>query len=147
MSMDPEYDRVATLDHPNGQELLPPGAAPVVAELPAPVIEAPAPVAEPFTVTPVKQARQRPRCLVPAAIAAVGLIASGALGYLFYSTNTKLDATRQRLAATQTSLDSTKLELTNLQADAAKKKAVADYVLMYTVDAGKVSTDYGQVVA
>ena len=46
MSMDPEYDRVATLDHPNGQELLPSGAAPVVAELPAPVIEAPAPVAE-----------------------------------------------------------------------------------------------------
>src|SRR5207249_11304316 len=80
MSMDPEYDRVATLDHPSGQELLPPGAAPVVAELPAPVIEAPAPVAEPFTVTPVKQARQRPRWLVPAAIAAVGLIASGALG-------------------------------------------------------------------
>jgi len=137
MSMDPEYDRVATLDHPNGHEVVPP-AAPVVVELPAPIIEAPAPalepapVAEPITVTPIKQARKRPRWLVPAAIAAVGLIASGALGYLFYSTRT---------------LGSTKLELTNLQTDAANKKAVADYVGMYTVDAGKVSTDYGQVVA
>lgn len=155
MSMDPEYDRVATLDHPNGHEVVPP-AAPVVVELAAPaeephapVIEAPepAPVAEPIVVTPIKQARKRPRWLVPAAIAAVGLIASGALGYLFYSTNTRLDATRQRLAATQTTLGSTKLELTNLQTDAANKKAVADYVSMYTVDAGKVSTDYGQVVA
>jgi len=150
--MDPEYDRVATLDHPNGHEVVP-TAAPVVVELPAPIIEAPAPalepapVAEPITVTPIKQARKRPRWLVPAAIAAVGLIASGALGYLFYSTSTKLDATRQRLAATQTTLGSTKLELTNLQTDAANKKAVADYVGMYTVDAGKVSTDYGQVVA
>ncbi|TME98215.1 MAG: hypothetical protein E6I39_10695 [Chloroflexi bacterium] len=152
MSMDPEYDRVATLDHPNGHEVVPP-AAPVVVELPAPIIEAPAPalepapVAEPITVTPIKQARKRPRWLVPAAIAAVGLIASGALGYLFYSTSIKLDATSQRLAATQTTLGSTKLELTNLQTDAANKKAVADYVGMYTVDAGKVSTDYGQVVA
>src|SRR6266571_4722842 len=153
MSMDPEYDRVATLDDPNGQEVVPP-AAPVVVELAAPaeephapVIEAPepAPVAEPIVVTPIKQARKRPRWLVPAAIAAVGLIASGALGYLFYSTNTRLDATRQRLAATQTTLGSTKLELTNLQTDAANKKAVADYVHMYTVDAGKVSTDYSQL--
>ena len=153
MSMDPEYDRVATLDHPNGQGVVPREATPEAVELPLTAEPAPAlavepiPVAEPIVVIPIKSARRRPGWLVPAAIAAVGLIASGGLGYLFYSTNSKLDATRQHLAATQTTLDSTKLELTNLQTDAANKKAVADYVSTYTVDAGRVSTDYGQVVA
>src|SRR6266852_5333941 len=153
MSMDPENDRVATLDHPNGHGVVPLEATPEAVELPLTAEPAPAlavepiPVAEPIVVIPIKSARRRPGWLVPAAIAAVGLIASGGLGYLFYSTNGKLDATRQHLAATQTTLDSTKLELTNLQTDAANKKAVADYVSTYTVDAGRVSTDYGQVVA
>jgi len=151
--MDPENDRVATLDHPNGHGVVPLEATPEAVELPLTAEPAPAlavepiPVAEPIVVIPIKSARRRPGWLVPAAIAAVGLIASGGLGYLFYSTNGKLDATRQHLAATQTTLDSTKLELTNLQTDAANKKAVAGYVSTYTVDAGRVSTDYGQVVA
>lgn len=149
MSTDPEYDRVATLDHPNGQELVPP-ETPAVVELPAPMEPTPAPALEAMpAAAPVasRPSRPRPRWLVSAAIAVVGLIASGTLGYLFYSTNTQLDVTRQHLAATQTTLDSTKLQLSNLQADAASKKQVADYVSMYTVDAGKVRTDYGQVVA
>src|SRR2546425_5692246 len=143
MSMDPEYDRRAPLDHPNGQGVQPLDATPDGVELPR-TAEPPLavafgaiPAAEPIVATPIKRARRRPMWLVPAAIAAVGLIASGGLGYLFYSTNSKLDATRQHLAATQTTLDSTKLELTNLQTDAANKKAVADYVSMYTVDAGR----------
>ena len=45
MFMDPEFDPVATLDHPNGQELEAP-EAPVVLELPAPAEEPPAPVIE-----------------------------------------------------------------------------------------------------
>ncbi|HET7466688.1 MAG TPA: hypothetical protein VFL29_08470 [Candidatus Dormibacteraeota bacterium] len=166
MPMDPEYDPVVTLDHTNGQDngqdnghqLVPP-ESPVVVALPAPAealpIEAEAvptlpAAAEPMPVTrPVaaKPSRSRPKWLIPAAIAAVGLIASGTLGYLFYSTNAKLDATKQRLVATQTSLESTKLQLSNLQQDAADKKVIADYVAMYTVDAGKVRTDYGQVAA
>lgn len=149
MSTDPEYDRVATLDHPNGQELVPP-EAPVVVELPPAAEPTPAPAVEAMPAAPpiaARPSRPRPRWLVPAAIAVVGLIASGSLGYLFYSTNTKLDATRQHLAATQTTLASTKLQLSNLQADAASKKTVADYMSMYTVDAGKVRVDYGQVVA
>ena len=149
MSTDPEYDRVSTLDHPNGQELVLP-ATPVVVELPPPAEPVPAPAVEAIPAAPpvvARPSRPRPRWLVPAAIAVVGLIASGTLGYMFYSTNAKLDATRQHLSATQTTLDSTKLQLTNLQADAARKKQVADYVSMYTIDAGKVSTDYGQVQA
>lgn len=131
MSTDPEYDRVITLEPPQQvQEQVPPELA--IAPAPAPV-----------------EARRspRPKWLLPAAIAAVGLIASGSLGYLFYATNTKLTATQHGLAATQATLHSTQQQLTTLQADAASKKTVADYMSMYTVDAGKVRTDYEQVVA
>jgi hypothetical protein len=141
MSIDPEYDRVITLEPlPNGHEPVP-SEAPIATEL-APAPPAPAPVA-----AAPKAVRRRPRWVVPAAIAAVGLIASGTLGYLFYSTNQKLNVTTQHLVATQTSLNSTKLQLSNLQQDAADKKAIADYVSMYTVDSGKVRTDYGQIIA
>ena len=129
MAADPRYDGVITLE-PRLDMLqpAPPAEAPAVVELPPP------PAAVPVTAAP----RRRTRWLVPAAIAAVGLIASGMLGYLLYSTNAKLAVTRETLAGT-------KVQLTNLQADAAHKKQVADYVSMYTVDAGKVQTDYQQV--
>lgn len=145
MSSNPEFEHVLTLEpQPNGHEPVPPEAAPAV-ELPQ-LLPQPEPQAAEPPAAP-KAVRPRPKWLVPAAIAAVGLIASGTLGYLFYSTNTKLNATEQHLAKTQTTLDSTKLQLSNLQADAADKKAIADYVTMYTVDGAKVRVDYEQIVA
>lgn len=138
MAIEPEYDGVITLEpRENGQEAVPPEPPALVEVQPAMPVEAKEPAAS----------GPRPRWLVPVAIAAVGLIASGALGYLFYSTSAKLTGTQQRLAATQVALGSTKQELSTLQADAASKKTVADYMSMYTVDAGKVRTDYGLVVA
>ena len=128
MSADPRYDGVITLEPRLDVPQPAPPEAPAVVELPLPPAAVPVPAAP----------RQRPRWLVPAAIAAVGLIASGMLGYLLYSTNTKLEVTRQTLAGT-------KVQLANLQADAARKKQVAGYVSMYTVDSGKVQTDYQQV--
>jgi len=130
MSADPQYDGVITLEPRLDVPELAPPEAPAVVEIPP----ASAPVSAPTA------GRPRPRWIVPAAIAAIGLIASGMLGYLFYSTNTKLQVTTQTLAAT-------KVQLANLQADAASKKQVADYVSMYTVDSGTVHTDYQQVVA
>jgi len=128
MSADPRYDGVITLEPRLDVPQLAPPEAPAVVELPLPPAAVHVPAAP----------RQRPRWLVPAAIAAVGLIASGMLGYLLYSTNTKLEVTRQTLAGN-------KVQLTNVHADAARKKQVADYVSMYTVDSGKVQTDYQQV--
>ena len=129
MSANPQYDGVLTLEPRLDVPQLAPPEAPAVVELPPPP--------PPYAPVPTVQ-RQRPRWLVPSAIAAVGLIASGMLGYLLYTTNTKLDVTRQTLAGT-------KVQLTNLQADAAGKKQVAGYVSMYTLDAGRVQTDYQQV--
>jgi len=162
MSIDPEYDSVVTVEtQPDGQE---PATPEPEAHAPVAVLEAPAVVPTPQTVAvpeafPVAEAeayvapvaaprvRTRPRWAVPAAIAAVGLIASGALGYLFYSTNSKLDATRHQLAVTQLNLDGTNQKLTAAQADAKDKKVTADYVSMYVANTGKVETDYQEVVA
>jgi hypothetical protein len=130
MSADPQYDGIITLEPRLDVAVLAPPEAPPVVELPPPSAPVPVPTAR----------HPRPGWLVPAAIAAIGLIASGMLGYLFYTTNTKLQVTTQTLAAT-------KVQLTNLQADAASKKQVADYLSMYTIDSGTVQTDYQQVVA
>jgi len=130
MAADPRYDGVITLEPRLDVPEPAPPEAPAVVELPPPPAALPVPAPRPQ--------HGRPRWLVPAAIAAVGLIASGMLGYLLYTTNTKLDLTRQALAGT-------KVQLTNLQADAAGKKQVADYVSMYTVDTGNVQTDYQQL--
>jgi len=136
MSMDPQYDRVITLEPaPNGHEPVLPEAVEVPVEQ-VPQVE---PIPAPAAPTP-KASRPRPRWILAAAVAAVGLVASGTLGYLLYTTNTRLDATQETLAGTR-------LELANLKTDAATKKQVADYVSMYTVNAGKVRTDYEQVVA
>jgi len=129
MSANPQYDGVITLEPRLDVPSLAPPEAPAVVELPPPPpVYLPVPTAQ----------RHRPRWLVPSAIAAVGLIASAMLGYLLYTTNTKLEVTRQTLAGT-------KVQLANLQADAARKKQVAGYESMYTLDAGRVQTDYQQV--
>jgi uncharacterized membrane-anchored protein YhcB (DUF1043 family) len=161
MSSDSEYERIATRAPagPDGAEprLLPPVDEVAIARAPEPYaapeldVAPEAQVAAATYVAPQPQVaprpRKRPKWVVPAAIAAAGLIASGALGYLFYSTNTKLDATKHTLTNTQLTLDSTKQQLTAAQADAATKKVTADYLALYTADAGKVRTDYEQVVA
>ena len=131
MSADPnQFEGVITLEpRVATPELVPPEAL-VPVELPQPPVVAPAPTAQ----------RRRPGWVIPTAIAVVGLIASGTLGYLLYTTNTKLDVTRETLSATRT-------QVASLHADAAAKKQVADYMTMYTVDSGKVQTDYQQLVA
>jgi hypothetical protein len=136
MSSNPESESIATLE--------PVPLAAAAEAQPEPLLEAfPAPA----PVTPIAPSvRSRPKWVLPVAIAAVGVIASGALGYLFYSTNTKLEATRHTLAQTQLTLDTTKQTLATAQADAATRKVTADYVNLYTSDAGKVRTDYEQVV-
>ena len=139
MSINPEYESIATLETgANGSH------AEVEAEVASPAPQAiPAPVSiEP----PAPRGQSRPRWVAPVAIAAAGLIASSALGYLFYTTNYRLEATRHTLAQTQLTLDGTKQQLAAAQADAATRKVTADYLNLYTVDAGKVRTDYEQVV-
>ena len=87
-----------------------------------------------------------PAWIVPGAIAAVGLIVAGALGYLVYSTTQQRDALHIQLVATKTTLASTQATLTAAQTEAASRKVTADYVALYVGDQGKVQTDYQNVV-
>lgn len=136
MSTDSDFSPVVVAE--------PEATEPQILELPA--ADA-APVPTEAASAPVEVSRPKPRrpaWALPAAIAAVGLIASGSLGYLFYSTTSKLDSTRHQLAVTQSNLDQTRAQLSAATTDAASKKVVADYMKMYTDNAGQVRSDYGQ---
>jgi hypothetical protein len=110
-------------------------------EPPAAAVAAPALYSVPAPV------RSRPRWLVSAAVAAVGLIASGALGYFLYATTGQRDAARHQLASTQATLATTKDELSAAKSDAAAKKTTADYVTLFVANNGAVQTDYENIVA
>lgn len=142
--------------HPVTQELIamaidseqqPPAVhtPPYLAALPAPALDDYAPPAPPAYAPPYEapasapvaaaRKKQRPAWIVPAAIAVVGLIASGSLGYLFYSTNQKLENTQAQLTDTQLALDSTNKDL-------KAEKAQAAYVQIFQNDMGRESTDF-----
>ena len=129
MSNNPEYDGTVTLrPYPNGAESEPvaavavdqaPRAAPAELSAPAQAIE-PAYLPEPprFDVPAavvVTVRSSRPRWVAPVAIGAVGIIASGSLGYLLWSTTGQRDAARHQLASTQVLLTSTQDRLTTAQ--------------------------------
>ena len=139
MSINPEYDGTVTLrPYPNGAEPEPaaaivanqaPPATPAEFNPPAqaiqpaylpepPLFEAPAPVMATARIS------SRPRWVVPAAIGAVGIIASGSLGYFLWSTTGQRDAARHQLASTEATLTSTQATLTTAQSDAAARKRV-----------------------
>ena len=98
----------------------------------------PAPVELVAAAAPAAR-RRRPAWIVPAAIAAVGVIASGTLGYFLYVTVQQRDGLHARLVSTQS-------QLSAAQADAASKKVTATYVATYVADEGKVQTDYQTIV-
>ncbi|HEY1163328.1 MAG TPA: hypothetical protein VGF78_09740 [Candidatus Dormibacteraeota bacterium] len=155
MSINPEYDGTVTLrPYPNGAESEPvaavavdqaPPAAPAELSAPAQAIE-PAYLPEPprFDVPAavvVTARSSRPRWVAPVAIGAVGIIASGSLGYLLWSTTGQRDAARHQLASTQVLLTSTQDGLSTAQSQAAARQLTADYVSLYVADAARVLTD------
>jgi len=84
--------------------------------------------------------RRRPRWMVPAGIAIIGLIASGTLGGFLYTTIGQRDTARHQLASTQATLTDTQKQLTARQTTDA-------YVRLYLLYSGKVTTDYENVTA
>lgn len=149
MAIDSEQEPVTVTDPSPGAPPAQPAVLtpPYLAALPAPAVQdypAPpvyAPAYEPPAPAPVAAApkKARPAWIVPAAIAVVGLIASGSLGYLFYSTNQKLQSTQAQLTETRLTLDSTGKDLRS-------EKAQAAYVQLFEKDMGRESTDFAAVV-
>jgi hypothetical protein len=139
MSTDPESNGSVALENRIGEvEPEPPEPAALVST-PAPV--EPSPV-EPIGPTP----RRSARWVLPVAVAAVGLIASGSLGYLLYTTTGQRDTARHQLASTQATLATTKTDLSAALSDAAAKKVTADYASLFVANDGAVQTGYQNVI-
>src|SRR4029077_19197490 len=151
MSLNPEVDQIVPLGQPtNGTDAGVSTPLAMVAPSPAPPVFAvapaheppPPPAAAPWQSAPVATApaRKSRGWIAPAALAVVGLIASGTLGYFLYTTTGQRDTARHQLASTQATLADTDKQL-------AARKATAAYVDMYVQNSGKVTTDYENVVA
>lgn len=111
-------------------------------------VESPAVAAETYAPPPVAAiVRRRPPWVVPASIAAVGLIASGTLGYFLYATIGQRDVARNQLVATQATLATSKTALSSAESDAATKKVTADYMSLFVTNHGAVETEYQNFVA
>lgn len=112
---------------------------------------------EPVLVEPMAEApaevvkKGRPGWLVPAAIAAIGVIVGGVLGGvlggLLYLNTGQRDLARKQLAATSANLATTKAELADTSSrlgsarvDAASKAVTATYVATYVADSGRADT-------
>ena len=135
MSANPQVDGIVTLP------VVPAAFEPeMLAQPEAPAFEVPAPAEAPSSP------RKRPAWIVPTAIAAIGVIASGTLGYFLYVTAQQRDGYHQKLVSTSATLASTQSDLTAAQSDAATRKVTATYVAMYVADEGKVGTDYEMIV-
>lgn len=87
--------------------------------------------------------RPRRRWLLPVAIGAAGLIASGTLGGFLWSTIGQRDAARHQLVTSQATLADTRGQLAAARTDAATRKLKSDYVTLVTAEGGQAVADYG----
>jgi hypothetical protein len=152
--MNNEDRGVVTLDpHPNGSDgqgdaivtAYPSPVTPTVTEEVAPTATLQA-SAEPSVVPAQAGVRRRRGWVLPAALAAAGLIASGSLGGLLVSTIGQRDSARHQLSLTQAGLANAKGQLSAAQADIAARKLTAAYSRIWIGDGGQVLTDYETVV-
>src|SRR4029077_13052202 len=176
MSTNPKDEGIVPLrPYPGGAEGAWSEPAPVEAPVaqpqpvPAAAPEA-APVAQPQTalVTPPEAAFAQPVVALPAAAAAprrrgwvgivavavIGLIVAGTLGYFLNTTTNQRDAARRQAASTQATLTTTQATLATTQAtlattqqDLAGRVASATYASLYLTDRGRVDTDFQKLAA
>lgn len=133
---------VALRPEPNGAEAPPPEAVQVVTPTAAPEVTAALGPSE----KPIRTHRRR-GWVLPVAIGAAALIASGTLAGFLWSTIGQRDTARHQLAATQATLTTAREQLTAAHADAATRKVTSDYVTLVAVDSGRVMTGYETMVA
>ncbi len=133
---------VALRPEPNGAEAPPPEAVLVVT--PTVVPEAPADPGP--SEKPIRTHRRR-GWLLPVALGAAGLIASGTLAGFLVSTIGQRDTARHQVGVTQATLTTTGEQLTAARSDAATRKVTSDYVQLVAIGNGRVVTDYATLEA
>jgi hypothetical protein len=137
MSLNPDVDRNSsrgqqTFAAPSGP--LPVFSGPSAYELPAP------PQSPPWEGHVVgAPARVRRGWIAPAAIALIGLIASGTLGGFLVATLGQRDTARHQLTSTQTTLAASEKKLAAATANDA-------YVHVYAVNSGLITTEYQNLI-
>jgi hypothetical protein len=141
--MNEESGVVALELHPNGSDVdvsqastvdspvapAPPEAGPAVTEAPGPLAAAPV--------------RAKRHWRIPATIAVAGLVVSGSLGTLLWSTIGQRDSARHQLVVTTASLSG---QLRTAQADIAARQLTGRYGALVVGDGGRVTTDYETIV-
>ena len=156
MSTNPEVEGVVPLrPYPAGAEGAWPAPAPVGQPEAAVAVPVETPVEQVLAVQPAAvSARGGRGWIAVVAVAVVGLIVSGTLGYFLYQTTGQRDAALRQATSTQATLTSTQATLTSTQAtlvstqqDLAARDATVAYAKMYVTDSGRVRTDYQKLVA
>lgn len=143
MAIDAQIEEaVAIRPEPNGAEAPPPEVVRLVT--PSTVPEAAADLQP--SEKPIRSHRRR-GWVLPVAIGAAALVASGTLAGFLVSTIGQRDSARHQLAVTQATLATTGAQLTAAHADAATRKAMSDYVSLITVNSGRAMADYQTLVA
>jgi uncharacterized membrane-anchored protein YhcB (DUF1043 family) len=102
------------------------------------------PIAPPVAVVSTRGSRG---WIAVVAVALVGLIVSGTLGYLLYQTTGQRDTAIRKATSTQATLTSTQATLVSTQQDLAARNATVAYASMYVTDSGRVRTDYQKLVS
>jgi hypothetical protein len=143
MAINTEIEGIVALrPEPNGADAPPPEAVRVVTSIAAPGAAADLALSE----KPIRTHRQR-RWVLPVAIGAVALIASGTLAGFLWSTIGERDTARHQFAMTRATLTTTGEQLSTARADAATRKVTSDYVTLVAVDSGRAMTDYGTMAS
>jgi hypothetical protein len=138
-------------------ETVPAAAAEAPVAYPQGALVAPpqAAIAQPVVVPPAAAAAPRRRGWVGiVAVAVIGLIVAGTLGYLLYQTTNQRDDARRQVTSTQATLTTTQATLATTQAtlattqqDLAGRVANAAYASLYLTDRGRVDTDFQKLSA
>jgi hypothetical protein len=149
MSTNPEAEGVVPLrPYPAATEGAWPAPAPVAQPEAAVAAPVETPVAQPVADRPAAVSTRGGRgWMAVVAVAFVGLIVSGTLGYFLYETTGQRDAARRQATSTQAALTSTQATLASSQQDLAAREATVAYASMYVTDSGRVRTDYQKLVA
>jgi hypothetical protein len=143
MAINTEIEEIVALGpEPNGADASPREAVLVVTPPAAPQADPDLGPAE----KPIGTHRRR-GWVLPVAIGAAALIASGTLAGFLWSTVGQRDTARHQLAVTQATLTTTGEQLTAAHADAATRKVTSDYVTFVAVNSGRALADYQTMAA
>lgn len=143
MAISQEVEEIVALQpEPNGADLPAPEAVQVVTPTAAPEVALELATPE----KPIRTTRRR-GWVLPVAVGAAALIASGTLAGFLVSTIGQRDTARHQYAVTQATLTTTGEKLTAAQTDAATRKVTSDYVQLVAVANGRVVTDYATLEA